>query len=209
MNREAAWQMIDKALRSVLVYAAHEEEPPAADEDEESPTPRRPSMNRPRSRMRRGGRGAGQSHTSWLPLPQAIIDETPYSTAFQLAALLIHKQMDADEWDEAWNDNEKALRETCMSEGVHPVWHLVGEKTMLLSQFLAFPKAKAKQQSKKKSMGTSFFNIDPRNRDELLTVLKLASAGAEDPETKVALQKVTNQVSGNRKVVLDESLVLR
>lgn len=207
MNREAAWKMLDKPLRSILVYAAHEEEPPAADEDEDTPTPRRSNMNRPRGRMRRGGRGAGQSHTSWLPLPQAIIDETPYTTAFQLATLLIHKQMDADEWDEAWNDNEKSLREICMNEGVHPVWHLIGEKTMLLSQFLAFSKAKAKQQSKKKSMGTSFFNIDPRDREELLTVLKLASAGAEDPETKVALQKVTNQVNGNRKVALDDHLM--
>ena len=207
MNREAAWKMLDKPLRSVLVYAAHEEEPPAADEDEDTPTPRRSNMNRPRGRMRRGGRGAGQSHTSWLPSPQAVIDETPYSTAFQLATLLIHKQMDADEWDEAWNENETALRETCMSEGVHPVWHLVGEKTVLLSQFLAFPKAKAKQQSKKKAMGTSFFNIDPRDRSELLTVLKLASAGAENPETKVALQKVTNQVSGHRKVALGEHLM--
>lgn len=207
MNREAAWKMLDKPLRSILVYAAHEEEPPAADEDEDTPTPRRSNMNRPRGRMRRGGRGAGQSHTSWLPTPQVIVDDAPYSTAFQLATLLIHKQMDADEWDEAWNDNEKSLREICMNEGVHPVWHLIGEKTMLLSQFLAFSKAKAKQQSKKKSMGTSFFNIDPRDREELLTVLKLASAGAEDPETKVALQKVTNQVNGNRKVALDDHLM--
>ena len=67
MNREAAWKMLDKPLRSILVYAAHEEEPPAADEDEDTPTPRRSNMNRPRGRMRRGGRGAGQSHTSWLP----------------------------------------------------------------------------------------------------------------------------------------------
>lgn len=207
MNREAAWKMLDKPLRSILVYAAHEEEPPAADEDDDTPSPRRPNMNRPRGRMRRGGRGAGQSHTSWLPTPQVIVDDAPYSTAFQLATLLIHKQMDADEWDEAWNDNEKSLREICMNEGVHPVWHLIGEKTMLLSQFLAFSKAKAKQQSKKKSMGTSFFNIDPRDREELLTVLKLASAGAEDPETKVALQKVTNQVNGNRKVALDDHLM--
>ena len=207
MNREAAWKMLDKPLRSILVYAAHEEEPPAADEDDDTPSPRRPNMNRPRGRMRRGGRGAGQSHTSWLPTPQVIVDDAPYSTAFQLATLLIHKQMDADEWDEAWNDNEKSLREICMNEGVHPVWHLIGEKTMLLSQFLAFSKTKAKQQSKKKSMGTSFFNIDPRDREELLTVLKLASAGAEDPETKVALQKVTNQVNGNRKVALDDHLM--
>ena len=155
MNREAAWKMLDKPLRSVLVYAAHEEEPPAADEDEDTPTPRRSNMNRPRGRMRRGGRGAGQSHTSWLPSPQAVIDETPYSTAFQLATLLIHKQMDADEWDEAWNENETALRETCMSEGVHPVWHLVGEKCCF-HNFLPFPRQRQSNKARRKPWGPPF-----------------------------------------------------
>jgi hypothetical protein len=39
----------------------------------------------------------------WLPKPAEIIEDEPYSVAFQLAALLIHKQLDADSWDEAWD----------------------------------------------------------------------------------------------------------
>ena len=109
----------------------------------------------------------------WLHAPQAVIDESPYTTAYQLATLLVHKQMDEENWNEAWNAPENLLRETCMVEGVHPVWHLIGEKTPLLGQFLAFPKAKASKTTTVSTLTTDFFWIDPRNKDEVITVLKL------------------------------------
>ena len=205
MNRESAWKMLDKPLRAILVVAAQEQEPPAAEDDEDA-SPRKPAMQRPRGRMRRSGRSAGPAHMSWLHSAQEIVDDAPLSTAYQLAVLLIHKQMDADNWDEAWNARETLLRESCMADGVHPVWHLVGEKTPLLGQFLAFPKAKVKATKKKSSMGTDFFWIDPRDRTQLATVLKLASAGVDDPDIKVALQKATNQLNAGRTVRVDSSL---
>ena len=205
MNRESAWKMLDKPLRAHLVIAAHEQEPPATDDDEEE-TARRPMMNRPRGRMRRSGRQSGPTHMAWLHDPQTVVDESPYTTAYQLATLLVHKQMDADNWDEAWNPHENLLRETCMVEGVHPVWHTIGEKTPLLGQFLAFPKAKTAKVEASTVMNTDFFWVDPRNKNDILTVLKLASAGVNDPDTKVALQKATSQVSGGRKVGLGAPL---
>ena len=39
-----------------------------------------------------------------------------------------------------------------------------------------------------------------------MTVLKLAGAGVNDPDIKVALQKATNQISGGRKLDLDAPL---
>ena len=105
MNRESAWKMLDKPLRAHLVIAAHEQEPPATDDDEEE-TARRPMMNRPRGRMRRSGRQSGPTHMAWLHDPQTVVDESPYTTAYQLATLLVHRQMDADNWDEAWNPHE-------------------------------------------------------------------------------------------------------
>ena len=205
MNRESAWKMLDKPLRAHLVIAAHEQEPPASDDDDD-PSPRRPAMNRPRGRMRRSGRATGPAHMSWLHTPQQVMDESPYTTAYQLATMLVHKQMDADNWDEAWNAHENLLRETCMVEGVHPVWHSIGEKTPLLGQFLAFPKAKATKAKATTKMSTDFFWVDPRNKDEVMTVLKLAGAGVNDPDIKVALQKATNQISGGRKLDLDAPL---
>ena len=143
---------------------------------------------------------------TWLHKPQEIIDESPYTTAYQLATLLVHKQLDEDNWDEAWNSHENLLRETCMVEGVHPVWHTIGEKTPLLGQFLAFPKAKVTKAKAVTAMGTDFFWIDPRDKDAVITVLKLASAGVNDPDIKVALQKATNQISGGRSLALESPL---
>ena len=205
MNRESAWKMLDKPLRAHLVIAAHEQEPPASDDDDDA-TARRPTMNRPRGRMRRTGRQTGPAHMSWLHKPQEIIDSSPYTTAYQLATLLVHKQLDEDHWDEAWNAHENLLRQTCMVEGVHPVWHTIGEKTPLLGQFLAFPKAKVTKAKESTTMGTDFFWIDPRDKDAVITVLKLASAGVNDPDIKVALQKATNQISGGRPLDLDAPL---
>ena len=205
MNRESAWKMLDKPLRAHLVIAAHEQEPPAADDDDDA-SPRRPAVNRPRGRMRRSGRSTGPAHMSWLHTPQQVLDESPYTTAYQLATMLVHKQLDADNWDEGWNAHENLLRETCMVEGVHPVWHSIGEKTPLLGQFLAFPKAKATKAKAATKMNTDFFWVDPRNKDEVMTVLKLAGAGVHDPDIKVALQKATNQISGGRRLDLNPPL---
>ena len=200
MNKEAAWQMLDKPLRSILVFAAHETEPPAPDDDEDNPSSRRPAMPRHRGRMRRSGRSSGAAHMDWLPKPAEIIEDEPHSVAFQLAALLIHKQLDAESWDEAWDVEESNRREVCMSKGVHPVWHTVGEKTTLLGQFMAFPKSKASKKSAKKSLESELFRINPDDAASLSAALQLAAKSAEDAETKVALQKVINQLSGGRSV---------
>ncbi len=205
MNRESAAKMVDRPLMAVLIVAAHETEPPPADDDDEGQ--RRPAMPRHRGRNRRSGRNNGPSYMSWLHEPQVIIDEAPYSEAYRLAVLLIHKQLNADDWDDAWNEHENALRATCMEKGVHPVWHLIGEKTPLLGQFLAFPKVKPKATSKKTTFSTEFFWVDPRDRNALSTVLQLAAAGVADPDSKVALQKAANQLSGARNVTVDAVLL--
>jgi hypothetical protein len=207
MNRESASKMFDKPLMAVLCVAAHEMEPPAAEDDDDGSNQRRPAMARPRGRARRTGRSSGPSYMTWLHKPEEIVNQAPYTTAYQLATLLIHKQLNADEWDEAWNVNETSLRETCMAKGVHPVWHLIGEKTPLLGQFLAFPKAKVAKSTAKSQLSTEFFWVDPRDREALATVLKLATAGVDDPDTKVALQKATKQLTGGRSVTLDDSLL--
>jgi len=200
MNKEAAWQMLDKPLRAILVFAAHEAEPPAADDDDEPSSSRRPTIPRHRGRMRRSGRSSGTSHMDWLPKPDRVIADQPYSIAFQLAALLIHKQLDADSWDESWNEDETKLREVCMAKGVHPVWHTIAEKTTLLAQFLAFPKSKVSKKSSKKKLDSELFRIDPLDSQALTTALQFAAKSVEDAETKVALQKVINQLSGGRSI---------
>ena len=55
---------------------------------------------------------------------------------------MVHKLLNKDEWEEDWEVTEKSLRDTCLEKGVHPVWHDLAQRTAVLAQFAAFPKAK-------------------------------------------------------------------
>jgi hypothetical protein len=206
VSKTAEWDLLSKhkPLRAMVIIAVREEEPPAAEEDD---GPARPAMARPRGRTRRSGRNAGPPHMSWLPSPAEIIEDAPYSVAFQLAALLVHKQLDADNWDEAWNATEQSLRASCLEEGVDPVWHLIGEKTPLLAQFLAFPKAKRAKATAAASLDASLLRFDPSDAEALGRLLNAAVDAAPSADAKVALQRVASQVSAGRKVVVDEALL--
>lgn len=204
MSKDSAWQLLDRPLQAMLFVAANEQEPPPA-EDDEGASPRSPTV-RSRGRNRRGGRNSGPRHMDWLPTAEAIISEQPYTTAFQLATLLIHKQLDADGWDEAWNANETALREVCLKKGVHPVWHSIAEKTPLLAQFLAFPAFEPSEETPTTNLDPSLLRFDPQDAVSLNLLIDGAADASPSPDTKVALQKVASQVSSKRKVTIDNDL---
>ena len=206
VSKTAEWDLLSKhkPLRAMVIIAVREEEPPAVEEDD---GPARPAMARSRGRARRSGRNAGPPHMSWLPSPAEVIAEAPYSVAFQLATLLVHKQLDADNWDEAWNATEQSLRASCLEEGVDPVWHLIGEKTPLLAQFLAFPKAKRAKATAAASLDASLLRFDPSDAEALGRLLNAAVDAAPSADAKVALQRAASQVSAGRKVVVDEALL--
>lgn len=206
MSKTAEWDLLSKhkPLRAMVIIAVREEEPPAAEDDD---GPARPAMTRARGRTRRSGRNAGPPHMSWLPSPAEVIEEAPYSVAFQLATLLVHKQLDADNWDEAWNVTEQSLRASCLADGVDPVWHLIGEKTPLLAQFLAFPKTKRAEATAAASLDPSLLRFDPTDADALGRLLSAAVDAAPSADAKVALQRVASQVTAGRKVVVDEGLL--
>ena len=74
----------------------------------------------------------------WLHSPKAVIDEAPHTTAYQLATLLVHKQMDEENWDEAWNAPENLLRETCMVEGFIQSGTLSARRRLFWASFSLF-----------------------------------------------------------------------
>lgn len=204
MSKSSSWAFIPKPLRAMVLVAVNEQEPPPA-EDDEGASPRA-SMTRPRGRTRRGGRGSGPRHMEWLPTVQSILDEKPYTTAFQLATLLIRKQLEPDAWDESWTTNEAALREGCLEQGVHPVWHTIADKTPLLAQFLAFPAVEASDDAPTASLDASLLRFDPQDTMALNRLINGAIEASSSPDTKVALQKVASQVTSNRKVTVDKAL---
>ena len=206
MSKDSAWQLLakEKPLRAMVLVAVNEQEPPPA-EDDEGASPRTPA-SRPRGRSRRGSRSSGPRHMDWLPTAEEVINDQPYNTAFQLATLLVHKQLDAEAWDEAWNANETALREICLNKGVHPVWHTIADKTPLLAQFLAFPAVEPSEETPTVNLDTSLLRFDPQDLISLNRLITGAVEASSSPDTKVALQKVASQVTTKRKVTVDDSL---
>ena len=194
--KTADWQLLEKPWRPILLLAIAETELPAADEEgSEAPVRRRQAGGRGRSR--RGGKGAS-GPMDLLPSAQEMVLPSDYSPAYRLATLLIHKLLNKDEWDEQWEVTETSLRETCLEKGVHPVWIDLAQRTALLGQFAAFPKAKVSKAkaSKKVKLNSAFIN--PFVSEELIAAVNEISPVVTDAESQVALRNIISQLSSGR-----------
>ena len=111
---------------------------------------------------------------------------------------MIHKLLNKDEWDEQWEVTETSLRETCLEKGVHPVWIALAQRTALLGQFAAFPKAKVSKAkaSKKVKLNSAFIN--PFVSEELIAAVNEISPVVTDAESQVALRNIISQLSSGR-----------
>ena len=191
------WQLLEKPWRPLLLLALAETELPAADEDSES-TPRRRTSGG-RGRNRRGGRGA-TGPMDMLPTAQEMLLPSDAPPAYRLAVLMVHKLLNKDEWEEEWEVTEKSLRDTCLEKGVHPVWHDLAQRTAVLAQFAAFPKAKVSKAKAGKKVKLDSAFINPANSEELILAIEAISPSITDAESQVALRTVVSQLSAGRSV---------
>ena len=188
--------MLEKPWRAVLLLAVSEIEIPAADEDDQ-PSPMRKPAHMRRTRGRRGGRGSNGPLDN-LPSAAEMVLPSDYSDAFRLAVLLAHKLLNKDEWDSAWESSENSLRESCLADGVHPVWGNLAQRTSVLGQFAAFPVAKPKKKKSKKTVDSSLAYIDPSVTSDLVIALESLSQTVDTAESQVALRTVLSQLSSGR-----------
>ena len=188
--------MLEKPWRAVLLLAVSEIEIPAADEDDQ-PSPMRKPAHMRRTRGRRGGRGSNGPLDN-LPSAAEMVLPSDYSDAFRLAVLLAHKLLNKDEWDSAWESAENSLRESCLADGVHPVWGNLAQRTSVLGQFAAFPVAKPKKKKSKKTVDSSLAYIDPSVTSDLVIALESLSQTVDTAESQVALRTVLSQLSSGR-----------
>ena len=188
--------MLEKTWRPILLLAVAETELPAADEDENASSMRKPSHMR-RSRGRRGGR-MSTGPLDNLPSAAEMVLPCDFSDAFRLAVLLAHKLLNKDDWDEAWEATETTLRDSCLEKGVHPVWGSLAQRTPVLGQFAAFPVAKPKKKTSKVKIDTASCYIDPTLPGDLAPALDALSGAIESAEGQVALRTVTSQLSSGR-----------
>ena len=182
--KTADWQLLEKPWRPIVLLAIAETELPAADEGGSDAPNRRRQMGG-RSRSRRGGKGAS-GPMDLLPSPQEMVLPSDYSAAFRLATLLIHKLLNKEDWDEQWEVTENSLRETCLEKGVHPVWIELAQRTALLGQFAAFPKAKVSKAKAAKKVTLNSAFINPFVSDDLITAVNEISPSVTDAESQAS-----------------------
>ena len=194
-------------MRGFLFIGLAEMEVPA-DDDEDNDSPARTSPMISRGRRRRGGNSKSAANpVSMIPSAKEAILPIAGSTALRLAALLIHKQLNKDEWEDDWNKVETQLRNECLEKGVHPAWIKLGEKTPLLAQFAAFPKAKVTKKAKAAKVDLSKAFISGDDYEQLLNFIIAIEESIEDPKSRVSLAALKGQLKDGRKLTPDESLL--
>ena len=205
ISKIAEWKMLEKHFRTFVYLAIDEVEPPAVDEEDNTPSRRKNSTGR-RNR-RRGGRGASSvDPLDWIPSPEEALLPESGSNPYRLASLLVHKILKSDDWNEDWNTTEASLRDSCLADGVHPVWVSIGEKTGVLGIFAGFPKAKIEEQVSAE-IDISLGRIDVENTNELRQVLDKLTNSSNDAGIHVEYQKVASQIKNKRTLKIDSKLL--
>ena len=205
--RTSEFKLLNDQMRGFLFIGLAEMEVPA-DDDEDNDSPARTSPMISRGRRRRGGNSKSAANpVSMIPSAKEAILPIAGSTALRLAALLIHKQLNKDEWEDDWNKVETQLRNECLEKGVHPAWIKLGEKTPLLAQFAAFPKAKVTKKAKAAKVDLSKAFISGDDSEQLLNFIIAIEESIEDPKSRVSLAALKGQLKDGRKLTPDESLL--
>ena len=205
--RTSEFKLLNEQMRGFLFIGLAEMEVPADDEDDNnSPARVSPMMSRGRRRRGAGSKNASNP-VSMIPTAQEAILPITGSTALRLASLLIHKQLNKDEWEDDWNKVETDLRNECLEKGVHPAWIALGEKTPLLAQFAAFPKAKASKKAKAAKVDLSKAWISGDDSEKLLDFINTVEESIEDPKSRVSLAALKGQLKDGRRLTPDESLL--
>lgn len=181
--------LMEKPWKELVKLAVLETEIPGQDEDGET--------NAASPRFRRGRRRGRQQ--SPIPSPQEIMsmdDETP---ALRFALLLANKYIHNDQWSEDEHKPlETEIRNLCLNQGVHPVWHDMAKRCDLFGQFSACPIAESKQKSSLSSLDLSETAIDPFNVQSCLKVFKSIPDDQYSPEQLVAMKRLIKRLNSGK-----------
>ena len=180
--------LLEKPWKDLVKLAVLETELPGQDEDGEtiSTSPR----------FRRGRRRGKQQATIATPEEVAVMDsETP---ALRFALILVNKLLHVDQWsEEDSGDLEKELRNTCLEQGVHPVWHEMAKRCDLFGQFSACPLLEVKSDAKA-GIELSASSINPYSIASCLNVFKSVSESSFSAEELVAMNRLIKRLSSGR-----------
>ena len=190
--RSPSWELIDKPHKGILSFAMNEEEIPA--EDEEKSSTSQPMRSKGR-RLRNKSRGLTSAISPFEYLPELNeMNQYDLSSASTLAILLIRKQMKDPQWNDDFDALEQVMRNDCLEKGVHPVWHMVAEKTNYLTQFLAFSKVRPKSETSTIPFDVTKVAINPTKSAQIVHLLSHALATTIDANLQVAMNRLIGQL---------------
>ena len=183
------YTLMDKPWKELVKLAVLETEIPGQDEDGDTIAPS--------PRFRRGRRRGRQQST--IPSPTDIQSMTEETPALRFALLLVNKFLHAEQWEEGdYASLETELREACLAQGVHSVWHEMAKRSDLFAQFSACPVAESKSTSKKKTLDLSEIAIDPFDSTSCLDVFKSIPDEQYSAEDLVAMKRLIKRLSSGK-----------
>ena len=192
------YTLMDKPWKDLVKLAVLETEIPGQDEDGETIAPS--------PRFRRGRRRGRQQSTTPSPTDiQSMTEETP---ALRFALLLVNKFLHAEQWAEGdYTSLENELRDACLAQGVHPVWHEMAKRSDLFGQFSACPVLESKSSSKTKALDLSEIAIDPFNSASCLDVLRSIPDEQYNAEDLVAMKRLIKRLSSGKWPTVESNLL--
>ena len=181
--------LMGKPWKELVKLAVLETEIPGQDDDGETIAPS--------PRFRRGRRRGRQQ--SPIPSPEEIMamdDETP---ALRFALLLANKFIHTEQWSEDDHSSmETELRNLCLDQGVHSVWHEMAKRCDLFGQFSACPISESKTNSTQSKLDLSEIAIDPFNIQSCLEVFKSIPDNQYSAEQLVAVKRLIKRLSSGK-----------
>ena len=177
----AAWKLLEKPWKGLLLVALDKEEIKADNEN------KRTASRRMRSR---GRRGRSTSTEDWVEGVEGLRSSTA-PVGYRLAAMLVQRARLGDKWDTAWDSELEALRNTCL-DGVHPVWIKMAKETPLLAEMSMYPKKTVDTVSiVSDDLWIKTASFDPRNRVALGQWLQQSFPFQLSADIELAIQKIS------------------
>ena len=186
------WAMLNKAWKAMLLVALNELTPP--DDEDSAPSVRNRAM-----RGRRRQRSTSGGPMDLLPTTNEVILDPTLPDAYRLAALLLRKTLEQDSWVDSNDEDIDGLRESCIGNGVHPVWQTMAEACPILAQFAVFPIAE-KEQSEEIAIDLNHARINPANSTQMALALSSLSPLINDPANQLSMRRLISQLEGDRSV---------
>ena len=192
------YTLMHKPWKELVKLAVLETEIPGQDEDGETIAPS--------PRFRRGRRRGRQQST--IPSPTDIQSMTEETPALRFALLLVNKFLHAEQWEEGdYASLETELRDACLAQGVHSVWHEMAKRSDLFGQFSACPVVESKSTSKKKTLDLSEIAIDPFDATSCLDVFKSIPDEQYSAEDLVAMKRLIKRLSSGKWPSVESNLL--